>query len=51
VIAAINRQLSHYASHIGQIVLLGKMIKGDRWITLSIPKGESEMFNKEKFNS
>jgi len=51
VVGAVNRQLSHYASHIGQIVLLGKIIKGDSWVTLSIPKGESELFNKEKFNS
>jgi len=49
VIEAINRQLAHYASHTGQLVLLGKMIKGKDWISLSIPKGGSEAFNKEKF--
>lgn len=49
LIEAINRQLAHYASHVGQIVLLGKMIKGNAWVSLSIPKGESEKFNKEKF--
>ncbi|QCW99366.1 DUF1572 domain-containing protein [Aggregatimonas sangjinii] len=49
LIEAINRQLAHYASHVGQIVLLGKMIKGNDWVSLSIPKGESEKFNKEKF--
>jgi len=38
VIAAINRQLTHYASHVGQIILLGKIIKGAEWKTLSIPK-------------
>lgn len=48
---AVNRQLAHYANHVGQIVLLGKMIKGDRWVSLSVPKGESEVFNKEKFNT
>ena len=51
IVEAINRQLAHYASHIGQIVLLGKMIKDDNWVSLSIPKGQSEAFNKEKFNN
>ena len=49
VTEAINRQLAHYANHVGQIVLLGKMIKGENWISLSIPRGGSEAFNKEKF--
>ena len=35
---AINRQLAHYASHIGQIIFLGKMILNERWISLSIPR-------------
>lgn len=50
LVAAFNRQLAHYASHVGQIVLLGKMIKGEKWISLSIPKGQSEAFNTQKFN-
>lgn len=49
IIEAINRQLAHYANHIGQIVFLGKMIKGSKWVSLSIPKGGSKAFNKEKF--
>lgn len=51
IVEAVNRQLAHYANHVGQIVLLGKMIKGDSWASLSIPKGESEVFNKEKSNT
>lgn len=47
VMAAIHRQLAHYASHVGQIVYLGKSIKGDAWESLSIPKGESEAFNQK----
>ena len=35
---AINRQLSHYSSHVGQIVLLAKHFAGPQWQTLSIPK-------------
>ncbi len=38
VLDAIQRQLAHYAYHIGQIVYLGKMAQGDDWISLSIPK-------------
>ena len=49
VIEAMNRQLAHYCGHVGQIVLLGKMIKGHEWISLSIPKGGSEAFNKKMF--
>ncbi len=49
VIEAVNRQLAHYSGHVGQIVLLGKMIKGDKWASLSIPKGASDAFNREKF--
>jgi hypothetical protein len=38
VVQAINRQLSHYSAHVGQIVLLAKHFAGPRWQTLSIPK-------------
>ena len=38
VVQAINRQLSHYSAHVGQIVLLAKHYAGPNWKTLSIPK-------------
>lgn len=38
VLQAINRQVSHYSAHVGQIVLLAKHYAGSRWQTLSIPK-------------
>jgi Protein of unknown function (DUF1572) len=38
VIEAINRQMTHYAAHIGQIVLLAKHFAGTDWQTLSIPR-------------
>lgn len=50
VIEALNRQLMHYAYHIGQIVLIAKMRYGDEWKSLSIPKGESDSFNAQKFD-
>ena len=46
---AINRQLCHYSYHVGQIVFLGKLIKGNNWQSLSIVKGESANYNKNKF--
>ena len=46
---AINRQLAHYAYHVGQITFLGKLIKGSDWRSLSIPKGESKTYNAGKF--
>lgn len=51
VFEAVNRQLAHYANHVGQIVYIGKMIKGKEWVSLSIPKGGSAAFNQKKFNS
>lgn len=49
VTEAINRQMMHYAYHIGQIVFIGKLIKGENWTSLSIPKGKSKEYNNDKF--
>ncbi len=49
VLEAINRQLAHYPYHIGQIVFIGKMLCGNQWKSLSIAKGDSKLFNNEKF--
>lgn len=49
VVEAINRQLAHYAYHVGQIVYIGRMIKGKEWQSLSIPKGQSQAYNQQKF--
>lgn len=46
---AVNRQLAHYAYHVGQIVFIGRMIKGRDWQSLSIPKGQSAAYNAGKF--
>jgi hypothetical protein len=48
VLEAINRQLTHYASHIGQIIYISKMVAEDQWKTLSIPKKGSRQFNAKK---
>lgn len=47
VLQAIQRQLTHYAQHVGQIVFLAKHLAGDKWVSLSIPRGKSGEFNEE----
>jgi hypothetical protein len=44
VTQAINRQIAHYACHIGQIVLLAKHFQHAQWKSLSIPRGKSANF-------
>lgn len=46
VLQAVNRQLTHYAYHVGQIVYVAKHFCGSAWRTLSIPPGRSAEFNK-----
>lgn len=46
VVGAINRQLTHYAYHIGQIVFLAKHLKSDQWKNLSVPRNRSAAFNQ-----
>jgi hypothetical protein len=48
VLEAIQRQATHYAAHVGQIVLLSKHYAGATWKTLSIPKGKSKDFDVAK---
>jgi len=38
VTEAVNRQLAHYAYHVGQIVYVGKLLRGPVWKALTIPK-------------
>lgn len=47
VLEAIERQMTHYAYHVGQIVYIGKQLKDSEWKTLSIPRGKSEDYRKE----
>ena len=44
VLQAINRQIAHYAQHVGQIVYLAKHLHSSDWKSLSIPRGKSEEF-------
>jgi uncharacterized damage-inducible protein DinB len=45
VMQAINRQIAHYAHHVGQIVFLAKHYKGRDWKSLSVPRNRSGEFN------
>jgi uncharacterized damage-inducible protein DinB len=46
VYKAMSRQVAHYAGHAYQILLLAKHLRGPDWKTLSIPRGQSEEFNR-----
>jgi len=46
VVQAINRQMTHYAYHIGQIVFLAKHIRSTEWKSLSVPRNSSAGFNE-----
>lgn len=47
VMQAINRQVAHYALHVGQIVMLAKHFAHDRWQPLSVPRNQSAEFNRK----
>jgi hypothetical protein len=45
VVQAINRQMTHYAYHIGQIVFLAKHFRSSEWTSLSVPRNKSAEFS------
>ena len=47
IVQAINRQMTHYAYHIGQIVFLAKHFRSSDWKSLSIPRNRSAEFNSK----
>ena len=46
VVEAIQRQIGHYGYHVGQIVQTARALKGADWVSLSIPRGESDRYNE-----
>lgn len=46
LIEAINRQLVHYAQHVGQMIFIAKHFRLGDWQSLSIPRGQSEAFDE-----
>ncbi len=51
VIEAIHRELDHYGYHVGQIVLVARVLAKDNWTTLTVPRGESEEYNRRVWQS
>ncbi len=47
---ALTRSLAHIAYHIGQIVLLARILKGGDWAWVSIPRGKSQEYNQSPTN-
>lgn len=47
LVEAINRQLTHYSYHVGQIVFLAKHFRSASWQSLSVPKNRSAEFNAQ----
>ena len=47
VMQALNRQIAHYAYHVGQIVFLAKHFQHAQWRSLSVPRGKSGDFNRQ----
>jgi len=47
VMQAVNRQVAHYAHHVGQIILLAKHFAHERWQSLSVPRNRSAEFNRQ----
>ena len=43
---AIQRSLAHCAYHVGQIMLIARILAGDHWTTITIPRGASANFNQ-----
>lgn len=46
VVQALNRALTHYAFHLGQVIFLAKHLRSTEWKTLTVPRGKSEEFNR-----
>lgn len=46
VLEALHRSLAHISYHVGQIVLIARVICGDNWQSLSIPRGGSAAYNQ-----
>jgi hypothetical protein len=43
---AIHRSLAHCGYHVGQVILIARILAGDRWQMITIPRGGSATFNQ-----
>jgi hypothetical protein len=44
---AIQRSLAHCGYHVGQIMLIARILAGDNWQTITIPRGASASYNQK----
>ncbi|MGE3808311.1 MAG: DUF1572 family protein [Gemmataceae bacterium] len=44
---ALQRALAHTAYHVGQIMLIARVLAGDHWTTITIPRGDSAGYNQK----
>ena len=44
---AVLRSVTHFASHVGQVIMIGKQFRGDDWRYLSIPPGGTQAYNED----
>jgi Protein of unknown function (DUF1572) len=43
---ALQRSLAHTSYHVGQIIQIARILAGDQWTTITIPRGQSANFNQ-----
>jgi hypothetical protein len=48
---AIQRSLAHCGYHVGQIILIARILAGENWSTITIPRGASADFNQRVWGS
>ncbi len=49
VFLATHRSLAHCSYHIGQIVIISRILAGDNWKTLTIARGKSQEYNQQNW--
>jgi len=47
---ALLRSLGHCGYHVGQIMLIARVLAGDDWQTITIPRGQSATYNATVWN-
>lgn len=44
---AMHRSLAHCGYHVGQIILISRVLAGDEWKTITVPRGKSAEYNQQ----
>ena len=43
---AIHRSLAHCGYHVGQIIMIARILAGDKWETITVPRGQSAAYSQ-----